>query len=65
MAKNPSPETVELVSPDGERKRKVVVGSAEEVSLRFDGYLPPKQQKAEPARTTQSVAAAKTVGTNA
>ena len=58
-------ETVDLVSPDGERKRTVNVGSNEEVSLRFDGYLPPDQAKLQaPERPTGSEGE-QTVGTNA
>lgn len=61
----PKPETVKLVSPEGDREREVVVGSKEEVSLRFDGFLPAEQQKLEaPERPTGSEVEI-TVGTNA
>lgn len=57
-------QQVELVSPDGEVKRKVGVGSKEEVSLRFDGYLPAQQAKLE-APKVEAPQAPKTVGSNA
>lgn len=38
--------TVVLVSPDGKQKRKVEVDSKEDINLRWDGYLPEKQQAA-------------------
>ena len=57
-------KTVELVSPNGEIKRTVDVGSEAEVKLRWDGYLPAKQQAAE-APKVQAPSAPKTVGTNA
>lgn len=47
-AANNAPKTIDLVGPDGETTRKgVVVDSAEEISLRFDGYLPADQAKLE------------------
>ena len=63
-AKSDAPETVELVSPDGKIKRTVDVGSATETKLRWDGYLPAKQQKLE-APKVEAPQAPKTVGTNA
>jgi hypothetical protein len=62
-----TPETVKLVSPDGEITREVGVGSKEEIGLRFDGYLPPEQNKLEaPEKPTPAEAdSATTVGTNA
>lgn len=55
---------VVLVSPDGKQQRKVTPGSAEEVNLRWNGYLPADQQKAKAPRV-QADATPKTVGTNA
>lgn len=60
----PAAKTVKLVSPDGEQSREVEVGSAEEVKLRWDGYLPPAQAKLE-APKVEAPSAPKTVGTNA
>jgi len=59
-----APETVELVSPDGEIKRRVDVGSPGEVGLRFDGYLPAEQAKLE-APKVEASQTPKTVGSNA
>lgn len=57
-------KTVKLVSPDGKLSREVEVDSKEEVALRWDGYLPEKQQAAKaPERPTGQ--APKTVGSNA
>lgn len=59
-----APKTVTLVSPDGEQKREVVVGSADDVKARWDGYLPAEQAKLE-APAAPASGAEKTVGTNA
>lgn len=55
---------LELVSPDGERKRTVSVGSGEEVKLRFDGYLPVEQAQLEAPERPSGAQVERTVGTN-
>jgi hypothetical protein len=60
-SKSAAPEKVKLVGPDGQ-EREVVVGSNQEVSLRFDGYLPPDQAKLEAPERPKG-ASPKTVGT--
>lgn len=57
------PETVVLVSPDGEQTREVEVGSVAEINARWDGFLPQEQAKLE--ATPVEVEGPKTVGTNA
>lgn len=58
------PDTVELVSPDGEQTRTVVVGSVDEVKARWDGFLPAEQAELKaPEVPTPDVE--QTVGTNA
>lgn len=64
MARQNGPETLTLVSPDGEQTREVEVGSEAEVKARWDGYLPKEQQKLE-APVVEAPVAPKTVGTNA
>lgn len=58
-----SPTFAELVSPDGER-RVTPKTALDDSKYRFDGYLPPEQQK-EPAPEPVTDGGPQTVGTNA